>query len=188
MDTKRGHNIRYRADHQGNYLIHDSQFFNLLGTTSGGGAILITISNSYVVIERCIFISCSAPSGNGGAIDLESTSSSFVINKVGGFDCYLTASAITYGQFALIRTKSNLINEVNFVSVSFSSPITRSTQSTLFLWQGNQKIISSNISYSQCHTHSSLDSYDANFLDLLYSSLLTIMLALLLSLDYLEVL
>ena len=106
---------------QGDNLIIYS-FFQLLNSNQNGGAIFIdSLFFNRNLIECCIFYNCSVNNNcQGGAIFLKCLNGSNVLNKICGLYCKTSKEQLF--QFCLIEVSNLGINNLQYLSISFSSP------------------------------------------------------------------
>ena len=148
-------------------------FFYKISFNNAGGSIFINNISLSIIISQCMFYECFTTLNGGGAIYINSKS--FKIDKTCGYSCftpYPSSYDLNLGQFSSNIVQTNQANEINFLSIAYCSPISGTNNgSPLYVENGIQNIINSNISKSQVYVRSAgLYRYSQN-LTMIYSTI-----------------
>ena len=131
--------------------INNCFFYRINTFTASGGVINQNQGTYQLLISFCTFYNCSS-SLYGGAIYIESTSSTFQIYSSCANSCQAPAS----GQFFWVTLSSTLINSINFSSIIKCSPNEPGTgHNSIRMDYGYQFFIESNSSNNKVNLYSS---------------------------------
>ena len=166
------HDSRYYISQSGNFWIHDSVFYQLKSLAMGSGGAIYAFSSliNNFQIERSFFSFCSVTDLlHGGAIYYSCTKGSFNIDKCCGSNCQITSPAYS-GHFSYISTSNSRLNHYNLISITECAPVADKGYTSLYMENGVQKILSSNISNNKAQYYSSIQSNFPSTLFIGYST------------------
>ena len=133
-------------------------FFSMVNTLTGNGGVLYYLaSNIHMVVEDCVFASCSV-NGRGGAVYFESSQGGSAFNRVCAYDCMTTTDK--QGQFADITTSAGKKNWFQYTHIVRCDPLVASNgnQAPVYMTNGQQNISFFNASNNYATTNTGLSS------------------------------
>ena len=143
--------------------------FGLINSDSNGGCISYTstTTSSEMLIELCIFNSCTSNAAYGGCIFMGSATimgsgqGSFVLNKCCANECYSTRSGYSYGQFVFTNLNYDVTHLNNIIDSSIiNSKADKGTSfGTLYLQYAKITINTVNLSGNKCSQFCPIVSY-----------------------------
>jgi hypothetical protein len=134
-----------------------SCLFKSITSTSSGGALYCN-SVTYFLVESSSFFSCKTSSSTGGAIYFTNGGGQSVLIKVCGYDCYITCSGSSYGQFiyTYVSNSASNMNYLNYSSITRCVNENTNSQYTIHLFCGKIICPSVNSSMNKCYTRSGI--------------------------------
>jgi hypothetical protein len=126
--------------------------FRSITSTSDGGALFLSTSVSFLVVESSSFFTCKSSSNRGGAILFINTNSGqCVFYAVCGYDCSAPNYNSMFSRVDLYNAASSK-NYVNYSSISRCVDLGSSSWHTLFHQYGKICFPSINVSMNKCYS------------------------------------
>jgi hypothetical protein len=142
-----------------NIYVTNCLFKSITSTSGRGGALSCSSSVTCFLVELSSFFSCKTSSDYGGAIYFNNENNGqCVLHKVCGFDCCLTYTSTTNGQFTFIYVKNDASskNYVNYSSISRCVNDNSSSWDSLRHCYGKQYFPSVNVSMNKCYSRTGI--------------------------------
>jgi hypothetical protein len=132
-----------------NVYVSNCLFRYITSTSGDGGALFLSTSVSYLVVESSSFFTCKS-SGRGGAIFFQNTNSGqCVLYEVCGYDCCTTNSNTHFSRVDVYNSASYK-NYVNYSSIARCLAVNYNPYHTLCHIYGKICFPSVNISMNKC--------------------------------------
>ena len=149
-------------------------FFYLISNNNNGGAIFFSVpknfSSTIFKISYSMFLNCFVTSGYGGAIySILSNDGILDFNKICGSNCFTNDN--DWDQFCFLSISNFINSEINYLSISYCSPLGQSRWCSSRIILSNSNIINTNSSFHQNGLNSGIYLGFANNLNFSFSNL-----------------